>query len=146
MTKPADLIQLTSQPLSIADAVAALYDPLAGGIDVFLGTTRRESTADGVELIALDYEAYEQMAVEQMHQLLASARSNWPIVRCVLLHRLGRVPLGQPSVLIGVACPHRPEAFEACRYLIDELKKTVTIWKKEIWTQGGPTWVHPARP
>jgi len=76
------------------------------------------------------------MAKQQMRDLARRARQRWPIVRLALLHRVGRVPLTQPSVLIAVSTPHRAEAFEACRWLIDTLKSEVTIWKKEIWDDG----------
>ena len=143
MTQPDDDIRLTAQPLDVAAAVAFVSDGRAGGIDVFLGTTRAETSPDGRELVALDYEAYEQMATEQLRDLARRAREQWPVVKLALLHRTGRVAVGQPSVLIAVATPHRAESFEACRWLIDTLKKDVAIWKKEVWADGSGTWVHP---
>jgi len=140
-----DQIQLTPQPLDAAAAVAFVTDGRAGGIDVFLGTTRAETASDGRELIALDYEAYEQMAGEQLRDLARRAREQWPIVKLALLHRTGRVAIGQPSVLIAVSTPHRGDAFAACRWLIDTLKKDAAIWKKEAWADGSGTWVHPRR-
>ena len=139
----ADRIDISSTALDSAAAIDAVADPAAGGIGVFLGTTRAETRADGVALVALDYEAYEAMAVAQLGEMVASARSRWPIVRCVILHRVGRVGLAEASVLIAVSCPHRVAAFEACRFLIDELKKSVAIWKKECWADGSTSWVHP---
>jgi len=143
MTQPDDDIRLTAQPLDVAAAVAFVSDGRAGGIDVFLGTTRAETSPDGRELVALDYEAYEQMATEQLRDLARRAREQWPVVNLALLHRTGRVAVGEPSVLIAVATPHRAESFEACRWLIDTLKKDVAIWKKEVWADGSGTWVHP---
>jgi molybdopterin synthase catalytic subunit len=143
MTQPDDDIRLTAQPLDVAAAVAFVSDGRAGGIDVFLGTTRAETSPDGRELVALDYEAYEQMATEQLRDLARRAREQWPVVKLALLHRTGRVAVGEPSVLIAVATPHRAESFEACRWLIDTLKKDVAIWKKEVWADGSGTWVHP---
>jgi molybdopterin synthase catalytic subunit len=140
----ADIVQITAEPLDVAAAVSHVCDPAAGGVDVFLGTTRSETrAADGVELVALDYEAYVEMAEGQLRELIDAARARWPIVRCAVLHRVGRVPLAQASVLIAVSCPHRGAAFEACRFLIDELKKAVTIWKKEVWADGSTSWIHP---
>jgi molybdopterin synthase catalytic subunit len=137
-------IGLLSEALPTAEAVDFVHDPAAGGIDVFLGTTRAESKGDaGAELLALDYEAYPEMALQQMNALAGRARERWPVVKLVLLHRTGRVPLGQPSVLIAVSTPHRAASFEACRFLIDELKSDVAIWKKEVWADGAATWVHP---
>ena len=77
--------------------------------------------------------AYADMALPQLHALAAAARGQWPVLRCVILHRVGRVAVGEPSVLIAVAAPHRAQAFEACRFLIDTLKKGVAIWKREEW-------------
>jgi molybdopterin synthase catalytic subunit len=140
-----DWLELTDQPLSTPAALKFLSDPAAGAIDIFLGTTRGESSSDGRPLVALDYEAYAEMARQQFCTLAASARNRWPIRKLLILHRLGRVAVGEPSVLIAVSTPHRHEAFEACRWLIDALKKDVTIWKKEIWGDGSTSWVHPQR-
>jgi molybdopterin synthase catalytic subunit len=110
---------------------------------VFLGTTRAETAPDGRQLLALDYDAYPEMAVAQLHRLVAAARGRWPVTKAAVLHRLGRVAVGEPSVIIAVSTPHRADAFEACRFLIDQLKVDVPIWKQEIWDVGGGTWVHP---
>lgn len=137
-----DLIQIVPHPIgSEADAVR---DGRAGGVGVFLGCTRAETHADGRRLLALDYEAYHDMALKQLHDLAAEARRRWPIVKLAILHRVGRVGLGEPSVVIAVSTPHRGDAFDACRWLIDTLKRDVAIWKKEVWEDGGATWVHPA--
>ena len=138
-----DWIAILAEPLDVASAVKFVGSADAGGIDVFLGTTRAESHGDGRSLLALEYEAYVEMATEQLAQLVVDVRQSWPVLRCALLHRIGTVPIGQPSVLIAVATAHRAEAFEACRFLIDELKKYAAIWKREIWSDGTGTWVHP---
>ena len=139
----ADQIALTDAPLDVAGAVAFVSDGRAGGIDVFLGTTRAEVSGDGRELVALDYEAYEEMAGSQLRDLARRAREQWPVVKLALHHRVGRVAIGEPSVVIAVSTPHRAQAFEACRWLIDALKKDVAVWKKEVWAVGSGTWVHP---
>lgn len=136
-----DWVEILSQPLPIEQAIAFAACPAGGGMSVFLGMTRQEQSADGRQLAALDYHAYEQMALEQMQQLACRARQNWPVVKLVLLHRVGRVPLGQPSVLIAVTTPHRQQAFAACRFLIDELKKLAPIWKQQVWSDGSTCWV-----
>ncbi|MGB7158732.1 MAG: molybdenum cofactor biosynthesis protein MoaE [Tepidisphaeraceae bacterium] len=138
-----DQIAIVAEPLDVGSAVTFVTAPTAGGIDVFLGTTRAETSADGRALVALDYEAYEQMAGEQLRELARRARVEWPIVKLAILHRTGRVEIGEPSVIIAVSTPHRGQAFEACRWLIDALKKDVAIWKKEVWADGSGTWVHP---
>ena len=139
----ADWVDLFATGLDAGAAVRFVTDARAGGIDLFLGATRAETNAAGHELLALDYEAYASMAIATMRDLAARARARWPIVRLVLLHRTGSVGLGEPSVVIAVSCPHRGDAFEACRWLIDTLKQEVPVWKKEIWADGGQTWVHP---
>lgn len=136
-------VALSPLPLDVAAAVAEVCHPESGGIAVFLGTTRAEIAPDGRQLIALDYEAYVEMATAQLHDLAERARARWPVTRVVLLHRTGLVPLGEPSVLIAVATPHRAEAFDACRWLIDTLKAEAAIWKKEIWSDGSGSWSFP---
>jgi molybdopterin synthase catalytic subunit len=137
-----DWTGLFAETLDVGRATAFVSDPRAGGIAIFLGTSRAEKNADGRDLAALDYEAYGDMAEAQMRELAATARQRWPIIKLALLHRTGRVPLAQPSVIIAVSSPHRSEAFEACRWLIDTLKENVAIWKKELWTDGTGTWIH----
>src|SRR5437588_287076 len=137
-----DWIELSSQALSTAQAVRFVTHPAAGGIDVFLGTTRHETSPQGHTLLALDYESYPEMAIQQMQSLAQKARQRWPILKLVLLHRTGRVQVGEASVVIAVAAPHRAEAFDACRWLIDSLKSEVAIWKKEVWGDGSTSWVE----
>jgi molybdopterin synthase catalytic subunit len=139
---PDDLITIQAEPIEIGRV--SVFDPSAGGVALFLGTTRAECHPDGRELVALDYEAYVEMADRQLRDLAAQARVKWPIVKLAIVHRTGRVALGEPSVVIAVACPHRGEAFEACRWIIDTLKEDVAIWKKEIWADGSGSWVHPS--
>src|SRR4051794_31986211 len=105
-----DWIAILNDPLPVADALASVADPSAGGVAVFLGTTRTEGSPGGKTLLALDYEAYHQMPLPQMHPLATAARSQWPVIRLPLLHRVGRVFPAEPSVLIAVSTPHRAEA------------------------------------
>jgi molybdopterin synthase catalytic subunit len=141
-----DWIEILPASLPVTRAIDFVTDPSAGGIDVFLGMTRCENSAAQAKLVALDYEAYPEMAIQRMQQMAAEARNRWPIVGLAMLHRIGRVAVAEPSVVIAVSCPHRGEAFEACRWLIDQLKADVPIWKKEIWAEGADSWVHPDRP
>jgi molybdopterin synthase catalytic subunit len=140
-----DWIAIQPEPLSVQAAVEAVSHDEAGGIDVFLGTTRAEQSPEGGRLVGLDYEAYAEMALAQMNELARAARQRWPVLRLAMLHRVGRVAVGEPSVVIAVATPHRAEAFEACRWLIDALKARVPIWKKEVWSDGGTSWVEGQR-
>ena len=142
----ADSVALAEDPLDAA-AIRAHLDraPLAecGGVSIFEGRTRLENDARHGLLVALDYEAYGSMALKQMGALVEEARQRWAIGAVVLVHRVGRVPVGEPSIIIGVACGHREESFAVCRWLIDTLKKDVPIWKKEIWQSGESSWVDP---
>ena len=140
-----DWIELQDQALEAAKAIAFVTDAGSGGIAVFLGTTRSQTQDSGQTLAALDYQAYPQMALSQMQSLARGARQRWPIRKLAILHRTGRVLLAEPSVVIGVSTPHRAEAFEACRWIIDSLKKDVAIWKKEVWQDGSGSWVHPEK-
>jgi molybdopterin synthase catalytic subunit len=136
-------IRLTNYPLDVEAAVKAVSTPECGGIDVFLGSTRAEKHPEHGDLVALEYHAYPEMALAEMRKLATRAAAQWPVQRVAVWHRTGAVPIGAPSVIIAVSCPHRAEAFAACQFLIDELKKTVPVWKKELYTrearwQGAP--------
>src|SRR5215211_6681300 len=109
-----ELLRIQADAIDVAKAIAFVADPRAGGVAVFLGTTRAEKHADGRDLLALDYEAYADMATRQLRDLAANVRRRWPVVKLALLHRVGRVELAEPSVVIAVSCPHRGEAFDAC--------------------------------
>jgi molybdopterin synthase catalytic subunit len=135
-----DWIAIVPHDLLVGTAVRLVTAAAAGAIDVFIGTTRTETSSDGHALLALDYESYEEMALEKMNALVEQARSRWPIVRIAFLHRIGRVRVGEPSVIIAVAAPHRAESFDACRFLIEQLKVDVPIWKKEVWDDGNMRW------
>lgn len=139
-----DWLDILETPLDFAAITASVSHPSAGGVAVFLGVTRAETRADGVGLVALDYEAYGEMARGQLKDLARRARERWPAIsRLAVLHRTGRVAIEQASVVIAVSSPHRAEAFEACRWLIDTLKAEVAVWKKEVWGDGRGTWVDP---
>ena len=100
----------------------------------------REYTA---EEVALDYEAYSGMAEKKMAEIERDTRERWPVGEMAMVHRLGHLEVGEISVAVAVSCPHRAQAFEACRHAIDRLKELVPIWKKENWADGGTEWVHP---
>lgn len=135
-------VALTREPIDAESLVAGLKHGKDGAVVVFDGIVRNHSR--GRATLYLEYEAYEEMALEQMRALSAKAVVDFPIRDIVLVHRLGRLQIGETSVLIAVASAHRAAAFEACRWLIDTLKKTVPIWKKEhfadgaIWADGEP--------
>jgi molybdopterin synthase catalytic subunit len=134
------MILLLHEPLDPGAIAGVVRDPAAGGIDVFIGTVR--SGSGGREVIALEFEAYEPMALREMQAIAAEAAQRWKLVKTAVVHALGRRECGEPVVVIAVSAPHRAAAFEACRYIIDELKKRVPIWKKEIFADG-EAWVQP---
>ena len=112
-----------------------------GAVVLFLGTVR-DLTGERIT-VALDYEVYPAMAEKKMAEIETEARRLWPIGDIIMEHRLGRLDVGDISVAVAVSCPHRVQAFEACRYAIDRLKELVPIWKKENWADGSTEWVHP---
>ncbi len=137
----AAMVRLTTETIDYHALTESVRTPRAGAVVLFLGTVR-EITGDR-QTRALDYEAYGEMAEPQMQQLLDEARSRWPIEKAALVHRVGHLQPGEVSVAVAVACPHRGEAFEAARFLIDRLKQTVPIWKRECYADGSTEWVHP---
>lgn len=143
-----DWIGLVEQPIDVgairAFVMAGECEPF-GGVCIFEGCTRAETHAERGRLLRLEYESYDQMAASQLQTIADTARERWPIVRLAMVHRVGAVPVGEPSVVIAVTCAHRAEAFEACRGLIDTLKHDVPIWKREIWESGESTWVDPTQ-
>jgi molybdopterin synthase catalytic subunit len=135
------MIELTEAPIDHAALTDRVRSNQAGAVCTFLGTVRELTGAR--RTAALVYEAYPAMALQKMAELEAEARRRWPIIEAALVHRVGHLDLGEISVVVAVSCPHRDQAFEACRWLIDSLKEVVPIWKKELWADGSEEWVHP---
>ena len=135
------MISLTHEPIDHATLTETVRRNHCGAVVTFLGTVR-DLTGDQVT-IALDYEAYPAMAEKKMREIEAETRERWPIGEIVLVHRLGHLEVGEISVGVAVSCPHRAQAFEACRHAIDRLKELVPIWKKENRDDGQSEWVHP---
>ena len=138
------MVLLTNEPIDYTALTEQVRSPAAGAAVLFLGTVR-EMTA-GRQTLALDYEAYPEMALAKMAELEQAARDRWPVVEISMIHRLGHLELGEISVAIAVSTPHRGQSFEAGRFLIDEFKQVVPIWKKENWDDGSTEWVHPGAP
>jgi molybdopterin synthase catalytic subunit len=146
-TKLQRMIKLTGESIDLSTLLPLVSHPDCGAQVMFVGTTR-QWTGD-VETEYLEYEAYEQLAIVKMNELEATARSRWPLKEVVMVHRIGRVDVAQPSVAVLVASPHRTEAFEAAKWLIDELKHQVPIWKQEHYVQvcadrQSSQWIHPS--
>jgi len=134
-------IEIVDQ-IDLTEAYSYLNSPDAGAINLFVGTVRNHSHSKAVKKLA--FEAYEPMALKEMEKLAKQATENWTLSKLLIYHVVGEKAIGEPVVVIGVASSHRQVAFEACRFLIDELKKTVPIWKKEFY-EDGSIWVnaHP---
>ena len=130
------MMDLTRQRIDLADLLAAVQSAERGGTCVFLGTVRNDDDVTGIE-----YSAYDDMALAEIERILAEARDRWPGSRVMLQHRLGLIPAGEASIAIAAAAPHRDAAFAACRYMIEEVKKRLPIWKKELRGDGSATWV-----
>ena len=132
------MFRVTNQPIDLNEMVRFVTDPEAGAIATFIGTTRNNN--EGRKVIGLDYEAYPEMAEKELARIGEDAKKNWPICRMAISHRLGPVQIGEASVIIAVSSAHRDAAFAACRFAIEEIKKTVPIWKKEVF-EGGEVWI-----
>jgi len=133
------LISITHERLDRDALVAAVSHPGVGGIVLFEGVVR--DNARGKQVRYLEYDVYPEMAVQQIREIVAEAERRWGVERVAVAHRVGRLEIGEASVIIVVASPHRGEAFDACRYIIDTLKTTVPIWKKEV-AANGEEWVE----
>ena len=142
LSEPVDCISLTRERIEAGKIIASAKSGDDGAVVVFDGIVRNHSR--GRRTLHLDYEAYDEMAVNQMRELGEKARERFGVRQVTMIHRLGRLEVGETSVLIVVASAHRSAAFEACRWLIDTVKQTVPIWKKEtfadgaVWAPGEP--------
>jgi len=129
---------VTQKAINLQELVEYVTDPEAGAIATFIGTTRNNN--EGRKVISLDYEAYPEMAEKELARLGEEAKIKWNIRRMAIVHRIGPVQITEPSVIIAVSAAHRSDAFEACRFAIEEIKKSIPIWKKEIF-EGGEVWI-----
>jgi molybdopterin synthase catalytic subunit len=127
-----ELVRLVREPIDLAALQSA--SAADGAVCLFVGVVRNENR--GREVVGLEYEAYEEMALPLMEEIAAETRRRFPVTRVSLVHRLGSLAIGDPSVAVAVASPHRDEAFQACRHTIDTLKAKVPIWKKEHYADG----------
>jgi molybdopterin synthase catalytic subunit len=136
-------IGISGEPLDLAAATSSVADPECGGIAVFVGTVRETAAAGGSEgkrVIRLDYEAHPALAPERLEEIARDACSKWDLRRVVAFHRTGACELGEPTVVVACAAPHRADALEACRWMIDTIKATVPIWKREVYADGS-SWI-----
>jgi len=134
------MIRLTPDPIDYHGLTEAVRRPHCGAVALFLGTVR-DLTGEQVTVF-LDYEAYGPMAEKKLAEIEAEVRRRWRVGNVALVHRLGRLAVGEVSVAVAVSCPHRGEAFDACRFAVETLKELVPIWKKENAPDGTGEWVH----
>jgi molybdopterin synthase catalytic subunit len=136
VTATADSVvcRIQREPIDPQELIAAVQTPADGAVCVFYGVVREDSRSRKVRY--LEYDAYPEMAEKKLREIVAEVRARWPEQRAAVVHRTGTLGIGEASVIIAVASPHRGESFEACRYLIDRVKQEVPIWKKEVFTDG----------
>ena len=130
--------KVTPEPLSLDEAYAAVRRPECGAVAVFVGTVRDHH--DGKKVLSISYSAYAEMAQKEFQKIAQEARERWKIGAIYIAHRIGKLAIGEASVIVAVSSAHRAEAFEACRYAIETLKKMAPIWKEEF-TETGSAWV-----
>ena len=138
------MIKITEQPIDASEFITAVNKKENGGLAVFLGTVR--DFTGTIRLAYMEYDAYKEMAEKKMAQIVDEALVRWDNPDIAVAHRVGRLELREPSVIIAVGTPHRAEAFEACRYIIDRIKEEVPIWKKEVDEHGRGEWVEGCVP
>ena len=134
---------VTENPLNASRLAELVRRDESGAVALFSGVARNES--DGRRVLALEYDAYPEMAARKLREVAEEVRARWPITGIAIHHRIGRLAIGEASLLVAVSAAHRRESFEACQYAVDRVKQTVPIWKKEIWEDGEGAWVagHP---
>ncbi|REF35495.1 molybdenum cofactor biosynthesis protein MoaE [Thermasporomyces composti] len=135
---PVRLIDVREGPLSVDEVLAAIADPRAGGVCLFIGTVRQDDGGRAVKTLA--YEAHPN-AVPALRRVAEAVAAAYPVCAVAAVHRVGELAVGETAVVVGVAAPHRAEAFAACRRLIDDLKATVPLWKHQRFSDGSAEWV-----
>ena len=135
------MFKITSDEIELGDVIRSVETGDAGAIVHFLGVVRNNT--EGREVSYLEYEAYPPMAEKKMAEIAQEIHEKWSLDRVAMIHRVGRLEIGEVSVAVAVASPHRKEAFEACHYAMNRLKQIVPIWKREVWTDGEEEWVKP---
>lgn len=129
-----DFIVVTADPLKIDSAISSVSAGEAGATSIFIGTTR--NNFDGKSVVRLEYEAYDPMARKEIRKVISNAREKWNLIHVAVHHRTGLVKVGEASIVIAVSSAHRKESLSAVQYLIDTIKATVPIWKKEVYEDG----------
>ena len=135
------MFKITTEVITGAEVREAVEGPDAGAVVLFFGTVRNNT--DGRAVKHLEYEAYPPMAEKKMAEIAQEVLEKWGLDRVAMIHRVGRLEIGEVSVAVAVASPHRKDAFEAGQYTMDRLKQIVPIWKREVWADGEAEWVKP---
>jgi len=137
------VVAVTERRLDVAGAVAAVSGPEVGGIGIFVGTVRASAAVEanaGKAVTSLDYEAHVALAEQRLSEIAREASAKWDVRRITAIHRTGHCELGEPTVVVACGAPHRGDALDACRWMIDTIKSTVPIWKREGYADGS-SWV-----
>jgi len=132
-------IGIQEEPIDTAKVLAAVADPACGAASLFLGIVRDHH--EGRSVIHLEYEAYDAMVLEVFGAIAEELSERWDVRRLALVHRKGKLEIGELAVAVAVSTPHRRDSFEACRYGIDEIKSRAPVWKKELYREGGERWI-----
>lgn len=133
------MFEITSEPLDPKPLVEAVRRDESGAVALFYGVVRNENMGRAVNY--LEYDAYPEMAIKKMREVADEVRARFPVTGVGVLHRIGRLEIGETSLLVAVSSGHRREAFEACHYAVDRIKQIVPIWKKEVWADGSE-WIE----
>ena len=131
--------RVTSEPLDPNELLDAVREDESGAVVLFHGVARNNS--DGRAVVALEYDAHPSLAEKKLREVAGEVRTRWPITAIAVLHRIGRLEIGETSLLVAVSSAHRQQAFEASQYAVDRIKQIVPVWKKEIWEDGSGEWV-----
>ena len=133
------MINITNEPLDPQNIAASVHNPSNGAVVTFIGTTR--DTNVGRDVLYLEYEAYSPMAETKLAEIANEVLDKYGVSNTAIVHRVGRLEIGEASLVVAVASPHRNDAFAACQYCVDRIKETVPIWKKEVF-RGGEVWIE----
>jgi molybdopterin synthase catalytic subunit len=137
---------ISDEPLDVAGLLTTASGPAIGGIAVFVGAVRESPAVDGQSdrsVVRLEYDAHPTLAAQKLRAIAEEAAARWDVLRVTAVHRTGSCELGEPTVVVACGAAHRREALEACRWIIDEIKSTVPIWKREVYADGA-AWVGAA--
>jgi len=137
------MFEITREPLDPAPLVAAVRRDDSGAVTLFYGVVRNENLGRAVHY--LEYDAYPEMAIKKMREVAEEIQTRFPVTGIGILHRIGRLEIGETSLLVAVSSGHRKESFEACHYAVDRIKQIVPVWKKEVW-EDGSAWVEGHMP